>query len=119
MKKSIRILAVVLVAVMLCMTLASCGKKLSGAYKLDATVAGSGVVTTYDFSGKKVTITMETKVLGSVTGTTTLEGTYSIDDDKITIDIEDGDDDSKSCTFDFEETENGIKIGLVEFKKVD
>lgn len=120
MKKSIRILALAVVAVMLCMTLASCGKTLSGEYELDATVASSGLVTTYKFSGSKVNITLETKLLGSVTGTVELEGKYSIKDDKITFTFEDEDDDEAkdySGTFDFAETDDGIKIGIIEYKK--
>ena len=119
MKKSIRILAVVLVAVMLCMTLASCGKKLSGTYELDLSVAGTGVVNIYEFSGKKVNITIEVKFAGAVTETVSFEGTYSIEDDKITIDIEDDGEYDLSGTFDFAETEDGIKIALVEYKKAE
>ena len=120
MKKSVKIMALVMAALMLCLSLVACGKKLSGEYELDATIAGSGAVTTYAFSGSKVTITVETKVLGSITGTVELEGKYSIDDDKITFEFED---EEKAKTyngeFDFKETEDGIKIGLLEYKKLD
>ncbi len=115
MKKSIRIIAVVMVALMLCLTLASCGKTLSGKYTSDKGILGE---TTYEFSGKKVEISYKS-LLGTVT---TVEGEYEIDDDKITITLVDEDADEKdakdlSGTFAFEETENGIKIGLVEYKK--
>ena len=121
MKRSVKILALVMATLMLCLSLAACGKKLSGEYELDATIAGSGVVTTYAFKGSKVTITLETKVLGSVTNTVEIEGKYSIDDDKITFEFEDEDDDAKKYNgeFDFKETDDGIKIGLLEYKKVD
>ena len=121
MKKSIRILAVVLVAVMLCMTLASCGKKLSGTYEPNTgSILGgigdalnSGVE--YTFSGSKVTI--EVSVLGSVE---TFEGKYSIDDDKITFEFDDEDAEKYNETVTFEELENGnIKLAGIEYKKVD
>lgn len=119
MKKSVKILAVALVAVMLCLSLVACGKRLSGEYQRDATIAGTGAVTTYKFSGSKVTVTIEAKVLGSIVGDPVeIEGKYSIEDDKITFDFEAEEDDVKSGTFDFKETENGIKIGILEYKKV-
>ena len=66
-----RILSAILVCVLLvgCVVgMASCGKKLSGKYS-DA--AG---VTTYEFSGSKVTLTV------SILGTKTYEGEYSIEE---------------------------------------
>ncbi len=122
MKKSIRIIAIAMVALMLCLCLASCGKKLSGKYRLDATVVGSGAVTTYEFSGSKVTLTVEAKALGNVVGDpVVLEGKYSIKDDKITFEFEGEEENTKeyNTTADFAETEEGIKIGVLEFKKVD
>ena len=120
MKKSVKVLALVMTVVMLCITLASCGKKLSGTYENDATVLSSGVVTTYEFSGSKVTLTVETKLAGTTVGDpVVIEGKYSIDDDKITFEFE-GDDeeaDKYSTTSDFEEGEDYIKIGILEFKK--
>ncbi|MBQ8330946.1 MAG: hypothetical protein IJX94_00415 [Clostridia bacterium] len=116
MKKSIRILSVVLVALMLCLSLTACGKTLSGKYTSDAGIFGE---TTYEFSGKKVEISYKS-LLGTVT---TVEGEYEIDDDKITITITDedaDDDDAKklSGTFAFEEQDDGdIKIGVIEYKK--
>ena len=120
MKKSIRLIAVALVAVMLCMAMASCGKTLSGTYEHDATAMGSGVVTTYEFSGKKVNLKVETKLLGSVTGTVELEGKYTIEDDKITFEFEtEKEDEAKEYnqTFDFKEGEDSITIGLFTYKK--
>ena len=110
MKKSIRIIAVALVAVMLCLSLVACGKKLSGTYS--AEILGSGAE--YEFKGSKVTITV--KALGAEIGSA--EGKYSIKDDKITFEFDSDDDDVKeySGTFDFEETDDGIKIGIVEYK---
>ncbi len=126
MKKSVKILALALVAVMLCLSLTACGKKLSGTYEpivgkegglLDqiagavADATNSGV--TYTFSGSKVTI--ETTVLGNVE---TFEGEYSIKDEKITFTFEDEDAKDYSDTFTFEELDDGnIKIAGVEYKK--
>ncbi len=120
MKKSVKILAIAMVAVMLCLTLASCGKTLSGTYEpvvvkedsvLDKLAGAISEVTdtsvTYTFSGKKVTV--ETTVLGKVE---TTEGEYKIKDDKITFTV-----DEKEESFTFEELDNGnIKIGAVEYK---
>lgn len=118
MKKSVRIIAIALVAVMLCLSLVSCGKKLSGTYS--AIVLGSGAE--YEFKGSKVEITV--KAVGIVVAE--VEGKYSIDDDKITFEFETEDskeaDEVKkySGTFDFEEKDNGdIKIGLITYEKQD
>lgn len=119
MKRSVKILALVMAAMMLCLSLVACGKKLSGEYELDATILGTGAVTTYAFSGSKVTITLETKAGGIVTNTVELDGKYSIDGDKITFEFEGEDAKTYSGEFDFAETEKGIKIGIIEYKKVD
>ena len=114
MKRSVRILAIAMVAVMLCLTLASCGKTLSGKY--EATLLGSGIE--LEFNGKKVTYTA--KVLGAEAAS--VEGTYEIKDDKITLSFEGEDKDAEKMdgTFDFEEGEDYIKIGaLGKFTKVE
>ena len=114
MKKSIRILAVAMVALMLCMALVSCGKTLSGEYSADGGILGE---TTYSFSGKKVEISYKS-ILGTVT---TIDAEYEIEDDKITITLpeDEDDEDAKKLggTFAFEETDDGIKIGVIEYKK--
>ena len=113
MKKTIRVLALVMALTMVLFVFASCGKKLSGKYS--AELLGTGA--TYEFKGSKVTITV--KALGATAAT--LEGTYKIADDQITFTFESDDKDAEkySGTFDFEEKEDSIKIGLVEYKKVD
>ena len=78
------VLALVMVAAMLCCVLASCGSTLKGTYS--AEVLGTGVEMT--FEGKNVTITL--KALGMEVGSST--GTYKIADDKITLTFE-GDND--------------------------
>ena len=123
MKMTIRIIALAMVSLILCLALASCGKTLSGTYEAVATSEGilgaiADAVNTgvkYTFSGSKVTI--ETTLLGSVK---TFEGKYSIDDDKITFTFEDEDAEEYSGTQTFEELENGdIKIGIITYEKED
>ena len=113
MKKSaLKIVALVLVLACVGMVFAACGKKLSGTYT--AEVIGTG--TSYTFKGSKVTI--EVKALGNTA--ISLEGKYSIKDNKITFTFESDDKDAKnySGTQDFEELDNGdIKIGVVTYKK--
>ncbi len=116
MKKSVRIIAVAMAILMVTLVLASCGKTLSGTYTKQGLLAN----TTLEFSGKKVTITV---------GSVSAEGTYEIEDDKITITFPEDDDDTmleaaiKSVineiagTKSFEKTDDGIKIGGVEYKK--
>ena len=108
MKKSIKVLALVMTAVLLCLTLASCGKTLSGTYTME--IVGSGAE--FEFKGNKVTIT--TKVAGAVVGDP-VEGKYSIKDDKITFEFDGDDKNAKTYggTFDFEKGDDYIKIGTL------
>ena len=123
MKKTIiKILAVALVAVMMCAVLVSCGKTVSGTYKgeVDAFgVAGAEVV--YKFSGKKVAITATANVFG-FEKTVESDGTYEITENEdgslaITFTFESEDAKSYGGTVSFEKTEEGIKLGGVEYKK--
>ncbi len=123
MKKSIiRIIALSLVVVFACAVLASCGKTISGTYTAGANAFGlAGTEKTYKFSGSKVKITNVTNVAG-FEKTTEFEGKYEIgEDDKgnatITFTFEDKDAESFSGTLPFEKTEDGIKIGGIEYKK--
>ncbi len=122
MKKSIRIIAVVMVALMLCLSLASCGKKLSGKYSAD--IFGTGTTMTFDGSDVKIAITVT--FIGEVAS---LDATYEIKDDKISFDIAD----EEKVTNDlakkviksleepvsFEEGEDYIKINGVTYKAVE
>ena len=118
MKKSIKIVAVAMVVLMLCLSLASCGKTLAGEYESDAGLFGK---TTYKFSGKTVKISY-TSVLGTVNS---IEGEYSIEDDEITFTFEDVEEDKEDDaeqlegTFTFEEGEDYIKIGNFQYDKVE
>ena len=112
MKKTIRIIAVAMVAVMLCLCLASCGKTLSGLYKSPEVL---GTYTTYKFSGSKVTA--EAYVAGVKVTDGSFEGKYAIKDGEITFTYEINGEE-KSLTQSFEELDDGsIKIGIVTYKK--
>ena len=124
MKKSIRIMAVVMALLMVTLVFASCGKTIKGTYKAEVGLGGlAGYTATYTFSGSKVEIT-KTGTLAGMSNTTTMTGTYEItekDDGsmEITITLDSEDDDIKSGTFTFEEGEDFIKIGLVKYDKVE
>lgn len=118
-----RIISLVLACVLLvgCVAVfASCGKKLSGKYELDAAVAS----TAYEFSGKKVTVTYE--VLGFEKS---IEGEYKIEknDDgeyEITFTFADSEDaDKYEGTYAFSEGEEDgkeyIKIAGAKYVKAD
>lgn len=120
MKKTLRIVALVLVLAMSVCVLASCGKKLSGEYAAGGDFAG----TSYTFKGSKVTI--KYTVLGFEK---TIEGEYEIttnDDDKEVIIFTFGDDaedaDKYEGEFAFAEGKEGdteyIKIGIAKYTKV-
>ena len=122
MKRSVRILALCLVAVMICLTFASCGKKLSGKYSAD--VLGTG--TTMTFDGKDVKIAFTVTLLGEVGS---VDATYSIKDDKISFDFGDEEEVDNKLAKDvlksleepvsFEEGEDYIKINGVKYNKVE
>lgn len=123
MKRSVKILAVALVAVILCMSLTACGKRLSGTYEPAAASDGLGEIlgdalnsgVEYTFKGSKVII--EVTLFGQVE---TYEGKYSIDDDKITFEFEDEDAEDFAGTQTFKELDNGnVEIGGVEYKLIE
>ena len=115
MAKITRVIALALVIALACFALASCG--LSGTYKNDG-AWGIGA-TELEFKGSKVTITM-----GDVEAT----GKFEIDDDKITITLDNVGDDSISWsdvlngfngTHAFEKGDDYIKIGGKKYTKAD
>ena len=117
MKKTIRIIAFTLVVVMVCLAFAACGKTLSGEYTAEIGSTGiAGGKTTYKFSGSKVTITVVAGIAG-FEKSTSFEGKYKIDGDEITFTFEDGEASSYNQTLPFEETEDGIKLAGIEYKK--
>ena len=120
MTKSIKIIAIAVVAVMLCLTLASCAQTLNGKY------VNEDLNTTYEFKGNKVKITApKASLSGLLNGEKVVyEGTYEIDGDTITITLVDDNgeelDNLYSGTFDFSEDEDGdIVIGRIEYEKKD
>lgn len=107
-----KILCGVLVVVLL-LSLAACGSKLSGTYK---TKEIAGTYTSYTFKGSKLTV--EVFVLGQKT--LTAEGTYKIDGDEITITYKGDSKDNKdvlSGTQSFEKGDGYIKIGILTLDK--
>lgn len=123
MKKTMRWLAVALVALMLCMTLVGCAKTLKGTYVAEGDLFGlASAGTSYTFSGKKVTIEVSAGIFG-FESSTSFEGEYEItkaEDGTMDITFTFGDEDAKkySGTFDFEETDGAIKLnGIVHNKK--
>ena len=122
MKKSVKIIAVAVAVIILATSLVSCGKKLDGKYE------NEGGTVTYEFDGKNVKVTAPKASLGGLFNgeKVVYEGTYKIEDDKITITLVDDDgealeDDvcSYDGVFDFEEKENGdIIIGKTEYEVV-
>ena len=124
MKKSIRIFAVVLAAVILCLSLASCGNTLKGEYEFKVGTLGL-TRKTMNFDGDKVTV----KYLVSGLAITTVEGTYTINGDKIIFDFvdESGVEHKDAKDFlstlqgelSFEKGDDSIKIGGVTYTKVE
>ena len=113
MKRFTKVIAIVLVLATLVCVFASCGKKISGKY--EATVLGTG--TCLEFKGNKVYA--QFKLLGTYGDA--VEGKYEIKDNQITITFESDDDKANNLegTFDFEEGDGYIKIGLVKYTKAD
>lgn len=118
-----KILSAILVCVLLvgCVfALASCGKTLSGKYKLDAIIGSK----TYEFKGNTVAITYEVAGFEK-----TINGEYKIAENedgdlKITISFPDSEEDTDDFagTFSFAEGKEGdttyIKIGGAKYNKV-
>ncbi len=129
MKTMTKVVAVALVAVIMCMMLASCGNTISGSYYrtyenegLFGWGAGS-YTETYEFSGKKVTKTVDATI-GSETKSTTTTGTYELTDDgKIVItwdkDVEtsEGQASSSKSTYTFDKGDDFILIDGNKFTK--
>ena len=122
MKKSVRILALVMALLMVTFVFASCGKTISGSYSAEFDIVVLKYTATYEFSGKNVTVTKVVNPLIGESETSTIEGTYEIiENDDDTMDIkftfETEDEHITSGTFDFEEGEDYIKIGVIKYTK--
>jgi uncharacterized lipoprotein YehR (DUF1307 family) len=121
MKKTlVRVIALALVTVMLVCALASCSKTLSGEYSAEVEILGQKASVTYKFSGNDVEVTTKTTILGQV-NTETEEATYEIVENEdgtmeITFSVEE-DGEIKTNTVTFEEGEDYIKLGGIQYNK--
>ena len=121
MKKTLRIVALLMIVCVFCVSLTSCGKKLSGKYSAD--VLGTGTTMTFDGSDVKIAITVT--FIGEVAS---VDAKYEIKDDKISFDFADEDKvtnelakkvlKSLETPVSFEEGEDFIKINGVKYSKV-
>ncbi len=122
MKKSVKIIAVAMAALMLCLSLASCGlfgTKLDGRYKAESFIGSYEM----EFNGNKVTV----KVKNALGGIDKYEGTYKIEDDTISFEFVDDDGDkiedapfTDKDAYEFAEDEEtgDITIGSFTFDKL-
>ena len=121
MKKTTRILSAILLIAVLCISLASCAKQLSGKYTAD--IYGTGTTLTFEEDTVKIAITVT--FVGEVAS---LNATYKIEDDTISFDIADEENvtnslarqviESLEAPSPFKETEDYIKIGDTIYQKV-
>ena len=119
----IKLLAVALVALMLVATLVSCGKSLSGAYSSKIELLGQSWDVTYTFKGSKVEAVSKATLLGKVT-TEESVGEYEIIENadgslEIEIDFEDENSLFRDGTYTLDKGEDYIKIGGVQYNKVE
>ena len=127
MKKLVRILALSLVAVMLCAALAACAK-VSGAYSAEIDLWLAKGTATYDFvSASKVTLTLKGELLGQVS-TKSYEGKYEITENSdgtmsITFTFTDENDDTKSYggtkTFAMDKEKGTVTIAGITYTKAE
>lgn len=116
MKKIISAVLVCVLLVCSVFALASCGKTLSGKYEAELGLAE----VTYEFGAfGKVTCTVD-PIVGD---DAVYEGKYEFneDGDKITITLESDDEDADAYegTYEFVENDKYIKLGLIQYNKVD
>ena len=81
MKNTLRVVSIVMVVVMLCVSLASCAKTVSGKYKAD--YYGSGIAMIFDGSNVEIEITAVDMVLASI------DASYTIEEEKISFNFDD------------------------------
>ena len=121
MKKALKLTALCLVLVMTVLTLASCGAP-SGKYTASYFLGGK---VTLDFTEEDVTVLIADPILGTELFKKTT--TYTIEDDKITIDFEEKEDTDSDVAqaiiavlrepVPYAKAEEGIKINKVTFTK--
>ena len=116
-----KLLCAILVVVMM-LSLVACSKKLSGTYEAEIDIIVMKYTASYEFSGSKVTAVKKTTTILGTVDTVTLEGTYEIAENsdgtmEITLNFTTSDEEIKSGTYTFEEGEDYIKIGGVQYTK--
>lgn len=126
MKKTIRLVAVLMIVAMLAVSLTSCSKMLSGKYVAEIEIPFLGESTVvYEFIGNKVTYTATSKGAFGSEKTETKTGTYEIMEDnddpsKLVIAFEFEGEDRYTRSFSEGENVDGekiITIGGVDYKK--
>ena len=120
MKKTLSLVLALAVLATICLTFASCGKKLSGKYSAD--FLGTGTTLAFDGSNVKIAITVT--LLGEVAS---VDAKYEIEDDKISFDFADEEEVSNDLAkkvlksleepVAFEEGEDYIKVNGVKYTK--
>ena len=116
-----KLLCAILVVVMM-LSLVACSKKLSGTYEAEIDIIVMKYTASYEFSGSKVTAVKKTTTILGTVDTVTLEGTYEIAENsdgtmEITLNFTTSDEEIKSGTYTFEEGEDYIKIGGIQYTK--
>jgi hypothetical protein len=125
MKKTMKIIAVAMVAVMLCLCFASCAKTVSGKYKGEIDVLLASYEVVYEFKGSNVTVTRQLKSAFGNADPVVVEGTYEITetaggDLEITFTYEKSDDEVvKGGKYNFEEGDGYIKINGIKYSAVE
>ena len=121
MKKTVRILALVMALAAVLCVFAACGTTLSGTYSNVEEVLGIESGTRIEFNGKKFEMTV---IVASQEAS--FEGTYEIKDDKITFDFDEDKIENEllkaaiedlTDAADFEKGKDYIKIDGVKFDK--
>ena len=123
MKKMTKIIAIALVLVTLVCVFASCGKKLSGKYSGEINLGIGSYKVTYNFKGSNVVVTHTASSMLTGSETVEVEGKYEITESdngmEITFTFEEENDVAKSKTYSFEEGEDYIKIGGIQYDKAE
>lgn len=123
MKRTTKIIALALAAVIVCGILVSCSTMLSGVYSGELGGSILGGKASYNFKGSKVTITVTVTVLGT-SNSTSYDGAYEItaaDDgtQSITFTFADAEAKEYSGTYSFTQNKDAktITIGGVTYSK--
>ena len=127
MKKTfLKIVALVLVAVVACAALVSCAKTVSGSYKGEINVGIAAYEVVYEFKGSKVEVTRQLTSMFGNADPVVVEGEYEITEKAdgdlqitFTYPTDNKDEVIKGGTFDFEEGDDYIKIGVAKYTKLD